>query len=187
MRSTIPAQIPGFSNETPPNLKTTIDRSTSATRGRPNTDRSTSATKTRPNSTTLVSLAQQKTDDQQLLPKSRRQSCSPSVTRGRKVEAKEGEGKRMVVHSGNNGTQNNFVGSKMVEKMMNARKNSIGDQERSETKTKTRGGSISHGNAFGSMMSKSSLDMALKHMDIKQDRINSRLMGTIPSKNSTRE
>ncbi|KDO76877.1 hypothetical protein CISIN_1g038796mg [Citrus sinensis] len=39
MRSKIPAQIPGFSNETPPNLRTD-HRSTSATRGRPVTNQS---------------------------------------------------------------------------------------------------------------------------------------------------
>lgn len=174
MRSTIPTQILGFSDETPSNLKTTIDRSISATRGRPNTDRLTSVTrdrpntdrststmKTRTNSSMSTPLVQQNIDDRQVVARSRRQSCSPGVTRGRKVEAKEGEGKRMMVNSG---TQNNFVGSKMVEKMMNARKNSIGEQEKPETKTKSRGASISHRNAFGSLMSKSSLDMALKHM-----------------------
>lgn len=174
MRSTIPTQILGFSDETPSNLKTTIDRSISATRGRPNTDRLTSVTrdrpntdhststmKTRTNSTMSTPLVQQNIDDRQVVARSRRQSCSPGITRGRKVEAKEGEGKRMMVNSG---TQNNFVGSKMVEKMMNARKNSIGEQEKPETKTKSRGASISHRNAFGSLMSKSSLDMALKHM-----------------------
>ncbi|XVE60703.1 hypothetical protein DITRI_Ditri05aG0149300 [Diplodiscus trichospermus] len=109
-RSTIPVQFLGFSDETPPNLKT--DRSTSATRGRP---QPTGA----PTATVVV---QQKAAE----PKTRRQSCSPSVTRGRRVEPKK-ETKGAPI-----------LGSKIVEKVMNARKSSssIGDRD---TKQKLRG------------------------------------------------
>ena len=67
VRSTIPAQISDFSNETH-NLRT--DRSTSVTRGR------------------LVNNnpVQQKPEHN---PKPRRQSCSPSVMRDRIVESKQ--------------------------------------------------------------------------------------------------
>ncbi|KAL2463411.1 uncharacterized protein Fot_53067 [Forsythia ovata] len=65
-RPTIPAKIQGFSDGTPPNLRT--DRSISATRGRPDIQN-------RP-------LPQK----QDLNPEARRQSCSPSVNRGRKVD-----------------------------------------------------------------------------------------------------
>lgn len=48
----------------------------------------------------------------------------------------------------------------MVEKMMNARK--LGAEER-ESKPKSRG-FVNESSGFGRMLSKSSLDMALKHM-----------------------
>ncbi len=151
VRSTIPAQIPDFSNETPPNLRT--DRSTSATRGRPVIN------------PTIISVQQKP----EASPKPRRQSCSPSVMRGRKVESKQentqGNNTTMTtqkagrIQTANNGT--NVLGSRMVEKMMNARKSGV-DQER-ESKPKLRG-FINESSGYGRMMSKSSLDMALKHM-----------------------
>ncbi|KAK9291500.1 hypothetical protein L1049_019448 [Liquidambar formosana] len=74
VRSTIPAEIPGFSNETPPNLRT--DRSTSATRGR-STNPTPTKIRPKPAEPTVKPI--------------RRQSCSPSVTRGRKVDAAKQE------------------------------------------------------------------------------------------------
>ena len=63
------------------------------------------------------------------------------------------------IQTANNGT--NVLGSRMVEKMMNARKSGV-DQER-ESKPKLRG-FINESSGYGRMMSKSSLDMPLKHM-----------------------
>lgn len=148
VRSTIPAQIPGFSNDTPSNLRTNI-RATSATRGSPAA-----------NPTLSV---HQKPDP---APRPIRQSCSPSVTRGRK----ESEG-NLVTQKGNiltasNGTQ--IFGSRMVEKVMNARK--LGAEER-EAKAKLQSTTNTNNNSangstsgFGKMMPKSSSVMALKHM-----------------------
>ncbi|KAI5574636.1 hypothetical protein BDE02_10G157500 [Populus trichocarpa] len=152
VRSTIAAQIPGFSNDTPPNLRT--DRATSATRGRPVAANPTASVR-------------QKQDP---APRPRRQSCSPSVTRGRKESNEENlttsKGKTVT---GNNGAQ--IFGSRMVDKVMNARK--LGAEER-EAKPKQQGAtksanssanaSPSHG--FGRMMmtTKSQMDMAFKHM-----------------------
>ncbi|KAK4551223.1 hypothetical protein RGQ29_032456, partial [Quercus rubra] len=126
VRSTIPAQISDFSNETH-NLRT--DRSTLVTRGR------------------LVNNnpVQQKPEHN---PKPRRQSCSPSVMRGRI------KGRFQTRNS------TSVLGSRMVEKMMNARK--LGAEER-ESKPKSRG-FVNESSGFGRMLSKSSLDMALKHM-----------------------
>lgn len=75
------------------------------------------------------------------------------MARGRKPELKR-EGKVETV----NGL---VLGSRMVEKVMNARKS--GGRVEKETRPKFRisGGD---GSGFGRLMSKSSLDMALKHM-----------------------
>ncbi|GMN46849.1 hypothetical protein TIFTF001_016026 [Ficus carica] len=103
--------ILGFSNETPPNLRTE-QRSSSTTRGRgafavPPPPRVEEATV-----------------------KTRQKSCSPSVTRGRKVEP-------IAAMNNNNNNNNNkqkqqetnrnskgtvVLGSRMVEKVINARK-----------------------------------------------------------------
>ncbi|XVF63396.1 hypothetical protein PTKIN_Ptkin09bG0084200 [Pterospermum kingtungense] len=120
-RSTIPVQFPGFSNETPPNLKT--DRSTSATRGRPQP--------TGAPTTTHHVVVHQKAPEPSPI-KTRRQSVSPSVTRGRRVEPKK-ETK---------GTQ--ILGSRMVEKVMNARKSSSSVEER-DAKQKLRGSTYNIG------------------------------------------
>ncbi|KAA8538837.1 hypothetical protein F0562_025529 [Nyssa sinensis] len=168
VRSTnIPAAPRLISDEAaiPPNLRT--DRSCSASRGR------------RPAGT-----GNQKPD--QLSTKAaaaaRRQSCSPSVTRGRKVVEQQ---QQVVVVVENkvripSGTQ--VLGSRMVDKFMNARKSSTEDRE---TNPKLRSGSINESSGFGRIMSKTSLDMALKHMDIKRDRpVNFRQVGTTTGKDS---
>ncbi|KAB5538603.1 hypothetical protein DKX38_016136 [Salix brachista] len=161
--STIPSQIPGFSNDTPLNLRT--DRATSATRAR-----LAAAIPTAP-----ISQKQDPT------PRPRRQSCSPSVKRGRKESNEENltssKGKTVT---GNNGAQ--IFGSRMVDKVMNARK--FGDEDReakpsqSATKSANSSANASPGQGFGRMMmTKSQMDMAFKHMVIAKDRINSRHLG----------
>ncbi|XP_038907224.1 BUD13 homolog [Benincasa hispida] len=104
VRSTIASQIPEFSNETPPNLRT--DRSSSVTRGRqPGTGEKSEAN-------------------------SRRQSCSPSVTRGRKVEGKQEKNRGGNLSNDQRRNEStNILGSRMVERVMNARKG-IGNEER---------------------------------------------------------
>lgn len=134
MRSTIPAQIPGFSNETPPNLRTD-HRSTSATRGRPVTNQSPSThINQRPKSVTRS----RKVDDKLL------------------VKQKEGDQKGRI--------QTQILGSRMVEKVMNARKS--GAEER-ETKANLRcpnNSEVTAGFIARNMMPKSSLNnMPLKH------------------------
>ncbi|KAJ6324972.1 hypothetical protein OIU76_012122 [Salix suchowensis] len=160
VRSTIPSQIPGFSNDTPLNLRT--DR---ATRGR----------LAAANPTASISQKQDPT------PRPRRQSCSPSVTRGRKESNEENltssKGKTVT---GNNGAQ--IFGSRMVDKVMNARKFGAEDREakpsQSATKSANSSANASPGQGFGRMMMiKSQMDMAFKHMVIAKDRINSRHLG----------
>ncbi|XP_038703827.1 uncharacterized protein LOC120000026 [Tripterygium wilfordii] len=160
VRSTIPAPTvvpPGFSTETPSNLRT--DRSTSATRGRP------------PNSALVALLNNQKPEVEPPIskPKNRRQSCSPSVTRGRRVVAVV-ESKPESSQTAGNGTQ--FMGSRMVEKVMNARKLSgsggaFADQGKMYSRAaagSVNGSPSASGFGFAGMTSKSSPDVALKHM-----------------------
>ncbi|XP_011015874.1 PREDICTED: uncharacterized protein LOC105119429 [Populus euphratica] len=172
VRSTIAAQIPGFSNDTPPNLRT--DRATSATRGRPVAANPTASVR-------------QKQDP---APRPRRQSCSPSVTRGRKESNEENlTTSKGIIVTGNNGAQ--IFGSRMVDKVMNARK--LGAEEREArpkqqgaTKSANSSANASPSHGFGRMMvtTKSQMDMAFKHMVIAKDRINSRHLGITSGRSS---
>ncbi|KAL3749739.1 hypothetical protein ACJRO7_010803 [Eucalyptus globulus] len=112
-RSTIPAQFPGFSNETPSNLRK--DRPASTSRGRPSNNAKSSVIHQPPEPSATQ----------------RRQSCSPSVTRGRKPEPKSGNVTGNMAPSlqsrlrGTIQTRNGsqvLLGSRMVEKVMNARR-----------------------------------------------------------------
>ncbi|KAG5549468.1 hypothetical protein RHGRI_014715 [Rhododendron griersonianum] len=192
VRLTIPAQAPGYTDEKTRNQRT--DRSSSVTR----TDRSSSVTRTdRSSSVTRTdrssSALRGRNQNQSLLPAVNvnavqkpesspktitRQLCSPSVTRGRKVETEkesimsnnvetcrhEITNKARTQLAGGNGTQ--FLGSRMVDKFMNARKSST---EEKETRSNLRG-SINESYGYGrNMMSKSLLDMTLKHTDVKRE------------------
>ncbi|KAH0775662.1 hypothetical protein KY290_007073 [Solanum tuberosum] len=155
------AQFPGFSDETPPNLKT--DRSLSANRGRPN-----QSTNQRPGSSSSSSS----TSILSTTP-IRRQSCSPSVTRGRKQEISTSS---TNIQHGNGTTQ--VLGSKMVDKFMNARKSIH------EEKTKLNS-SMNESSGFGRHISRISANMAHKHMEIHQDTGNSSKNGTITGRKSS--
>ncbi|XP_019152473.1 PREDICTED: mediator of DNA damage checkpoint protein 1-like isoform X2 [Ipomoea nil] len=169
VRSKIPAQFPGFSDETPPNLRT--DRSVSAARGR--------------------SDHQHKQQIQTIIPnqrpssvsRTRRQSCSPSVGRGRKTpQVSEGNGNKeakvtRIMQHGNP----QVLGSRMVDKFLNARKaSSIQEGINNDNKAGKlmNGSSINESSGFGRMMSRNSLNMALKHMEIKQIESNKNGMAT---------
>ncbi|OWM72287.1 hypothetical protein CDL15_Pgr018172 [Punica granatum] len=152
VRSSVPSQFPGFSNETPPNLRK--DRATSASRGRPATN-SKSETEARPVNP-------------------RRQSCSPSVTRGRKEPSRASEAntsssstKAKSAQIGVNGSL--ILGSRMVEKMMNARK--LGADPKPAPGPP---------NASG-------LGRMIKNMDAKRDRIiSTHHLGTMASRSTPR-
>ncbi|KAJ6357429.1 hypothetical protein OIU78_005310 [Salix suchowensis] len=151
--SIIPSQIPGFSNDTPLNLRT--DRATSAT-----------ATRRRLAAANPTASIRQKQDP---TPRPRWQSCSPSVTRGRKESNEKNltssKGKTVT---GNNGAQ--IFGSRMVDKVMSARKFGAEDREakpkqQSATKSANSSANTSPGQGFGRMMmTKSKMDMDFKHM-----------------------
>ncbi|KAI3470160.1 hypothetical protein Pfo_026823 [Paulownia fortunei] len=162
--------IPGFSDEKPPNLRTT-NRPASATRGRP---------------TNQNLLIPQKQD---MNSKIRRQSCSPSVTRGRKVDTEGNAANQTSAASKAQqaGNRAQVLGSRMVDRFMNARISSAEDRqaklklngsmnessrvssaEERQAKIKLNG-SMNESSGFGRLMSKSSLDMALKHMELFQE------------------
>ncbi|KAL0456358.1 UNVERIFIED_CONTAM: hypothetical protein Slati_0975000 [Sesamum latifolium] len=176
-------KIPGFSDETPPNLITT-NRPASATRGRP----------------TNQNLSTPQKQETSL--KIRRQSCSPSVTRGRKLEADRitTDQTNAVGKARQAGDRAQVLGSRMVDRFMNAR---ISNADERRAKIKLNGsmnenstvpngearqakvklnGSMNENSGFGRFMSRSSLDMALKHMEFERDGSSSRKHGMVPGR-----
>ncbi|KAJ9549705.1 hypothetical protein OSB04_022248 [Centaurea solstitialis] len=166
--SRMPSRFPGFSDETPPNLKT--DRSTSASRGRPVNPSTQTATVAPPQKPEISSM------------RARRQSCSPSVTRGRKVAPTSDENTTTVAaQKGSIGSSKMFnggqiLGSRMVDKMMSARKSSIDEKE---TKLKLNR-SMNEESGYGRIMSKGSLDT-----ETKRDSVHSRQVGISMVRKST--
>ncbi|XP_059292278.1 uncharacterized protein LOC132045721 [Lycium ferocissimum] len=155
-----PSDIPGFSPDAPPNLRTSLpDRPISATRGRPGAP-SVRSSSVEPASNGRI----------------RRQSCSPA--RGRPPNG--------VIHSSgssvpipamsrlhakaNDNVSPVVVGNKMVERVINMRKLVPPKQDdkqspRSNLSTKS---SSPDSSGFGRTLSKKSLDMAIRHMDLRR-------------------
>ncbi|KAJ4893186.1 proline-rich family protein [Raphanus sativus] len=158
-----PREMPGFSLEAPPNLRTSVsDRPVSATRGRPG---AASAPGSRSNS---IERGNGPTGNG--VGHVRRQSCSPS--RGRapigntngngSLQGARGRGKA------NNGDGPVAMGNKMVERVVNMRK--LGPPRLTESGGRGNAKSSSAFNSlgYGRNLSKSSIDMALRHMDIRR-------------------
>lgn len=182
------AQILGVSNETPPNLKTQrstsalrsqVDRSGSAFRGR---TRPVSAIRDRPETQNLMEFHPVVVEST-IKTVTRRQSCSPSVTRGRKMVSSSSE--ENIVKTPKGKFQVQVYGSNMVDKLLTARKSSVEekpgqvfgskmvDKFLNTRKSSTQGkaevkgevyGSINETPGFGRLVAKSSLDMVVKHM-----------------------
>ncbi|XP_060185580.1 uncharacterized protein PB18E9.04c-like [Lycium barbarum] len=161
------AQFPGFSDETPSNLRT--DRSLSANRGRPN-----QSTNQRPGSSSSSSSSSSPVPITKPI---RRQSCSPSVTRGRKQEVSISSTK---FQQGNGTTQ--VLGSRMVDKFLSARK--LAHEEKETNKTKLNG-SLNENCGFGRHISRISANMTQKHMETHQDSGNSGKNGTATGRKSS--
>ncbi|KAJ7963998.1 mucin-17-like isoform X1 [Quillaja saponaria] len=154
-----PSEMPGFSYDAPPNLRTSVpERPLSATRGRPGapTCRSSSiepASNGRP----------------------RRQSCSPS--RGRVPNGiVHSSGSSMPAvsrgHSKVNDSVNPvLIGSKMVERVINMRKLAPpkrDDKHSPRGNLPVKSSSSPDSSGFGRTLSKKSLDMAIRHMDLRR-------------------
>uniref|UniRef100_A0A0D9Y327 Uncharacterized protein n=1 Tax=Oryza glumipatula TaxID=40148 RepID=A0A0D9Y327_9ORYZ len=168
-----PSEMPGFSLDAPPNLRTSLpERPTSATRGRPG------APSSRSSSVEPGPAA-----------RPRRQSCSPS--RGRTLNGSVPSGssvpavRRSHLNSGDsvNPVQ---MGNKMVERVVNMRRlvpPKHDDQRSSLNGLSGKSSNSPDSSGFGRTLSKKSLDMALRHMDIRRSIPNNLrpLMTSIPA------
>ncbi|XP_040379474.1 mucin-5AC [Oryza brachyantha] len=169
-----PSEMPGFSLDAPPNLRTSLpERPTSATRGRPG------APSSRSSSVESGPAA-----------RPRRQSCSPS--RGRTLNGSVPSGSSMPAvrrsHLSNGGDSVNPVqmGNKMVERVVNMRRlvpPKHDDQRSSLNSLSGKSSNSPDSSGFGRTLSKKSLDMALRHMDIRRSIPNNLrpLMTSIPA------
>ncbi|XP_043725019.1 flocculation protein FLO11-like isoform X2 [Telopea speciosissima] len=154
-----PSEMPGFSLDVPPNLRTSLpERPVSASRGRPG------APTARSSSVEAGSNG-----------RTRRQSCSPS--RGRTPNGSihtSGSSVPAVSRSPSNVSDNVspvVIGTKMVERVINMRKLAPPKRDDPRSTQNNSGGKSSSSpdsSGFGRTLSKKSLDMALRHMDIRR-------------------
>ncbi|PHU22321.1 hypothetical protein BC332_07428 [Capsicum chinense] len=155
-----PSDMPGFSLDAPPNLRTSLsDRPISATRGRPG------AASVRSSSVEPASNG-----------RVRRQSCSPA--RGRPPNyVMHSSGSSVPVPSmsrlqakANDNVSPGMIGTKMVERVINMRKlvPLKQDDRHSPHSNLSAKSSSPDSSGFGRSLSKKSLDMAIRHMDIRQ-------------------
>ncbi|XP_072986026.1 uncharacterized protein [Typha latifolia] len=168
-----PSEMPGFSLDAPPNLRTSLpERPSSASRSRPRAPSSrSSSVEAGPNG------------------RQRRQSCSPSRGRAPNVNAPKGCSVPTVSRSHVNGADSANpiqIGNKMVERVVNMRRlvPPKQDDQRSNHNNISGKSSVSpDGAGFGRTLSKKSLDMALRHMDIRRSIPNNLrpLMTNIPA------
>ncbi|CAI0415979.1 unnamed protein product [Linum tenue] len=152
-----PSDMPGYSLDAPPNLRTSIsDRPTSASRGRPGAPAS--------RSSSVEPVANGRI---------RRQSCSPS--RGRAPNGNSGgsvpAGSRLYAKA-NDSVSPVLMGTKMVERVINMRKlappSKQDDNRHSPHGNLSAKSSSPDSSGFGRTLSKKSLDMAIRHMDIRR-------------------
>ncbi|KAL1336857.1 hypothetical protein AAHE18_10G093500 [Arachis hypogaea] len=154
-----PSEMPGFSLDAPPNLRTTLpDRPLSATRGRPGAPTSRSSS-IEPASTG----------------RPRRQSCSPSRGRSSNGIAHISGNSMPAVSRGHSKVNDNVspvvIGNKMVERVINMRKLAppMSDDKNSPLSNLSgKSTSSPDSSGFGRTLSKKSLDMAIRHMDIRR-------------------
>ncbi|XP_066308455.1 flocculation protein FLO11-like [Miscanthus floridulus] len=168
-----PSEMPGFSLDAPPNLRTSLpERPTSATRGRPGAPSSRSCSV-----------------ESGPAGRPRRQSCSPS--RGRTLSGSVPSGSSMPAvrrsHlNGGDSVNPVQMGNKMVERVVNMRRlvpPKHDDQRSSLNSLSGKSSNSPDSSGFGRTLSKKSLDMALRHMDIRRSIPNNLrpLMTSIPA------
>ncbi|XWS07652.1 hypothetical protein CRYUN_Cryun41cG0007800 [Craigia yunnanensis] len=154
-----PSKMPGFSLDAPPNLRTTLpDRPLSATRGRPG------APSSRSSSVEPVPTG-----------RPRRQSCSPSRGRPPNGAMLHVSGSSVpAVSRGYSKVSDNLspvvIGTKMVERVINMRKLAPPKQDDKHSPRGNLSGKSASpdSSGFGRTLSKKSLDMAIRHMDIRR-------------------
>ena len=149
-----PSQMPGFSLEAPPNLKTSLaERPASASRTRPGA----------PNSSSSSLEAAASSDG-----KSKRQPGTPSRGRASTGVAQSNHSSIQALSrsrfiDGDNDSPV-VVGNKMVERVVNMRKLAPPKHEDRHSAHGSSGKSSSESSGFGRTLSKMSLDMAMRHM-----------------------
>ncbi|KAL3835079.1 hypothetical protein ACJIZ3_009815 [Penstemon smallii] len=116
--------VAGFPDETPPPNLITVNRPSSATRGRPSNQIQSSS----------ILLQKQEITNSKII---RRQSCSPSVTRGRKFDHTQSTTAVAVKVVGRGNQTVQVLGSRMVDKFMNARNSSIDLERQGKMKMKS--------------------------------------------------
>ncbi|CAL9057721.1 unnamed protein product [Musa banksii] len=166
------SDIPGFSLDAPPNLRTSLpERPSSATRGRPGAPSSRSSS-VEPGPSI----------------RPRRQSCSPSRGRAPNGNVKGSSVPPPSRQHSNGGDKLNpvVIGNKMVERIVNMRRLAPPKQDDHRSTHNNLSGKSSlspDSTGFGRTLSKKSLDMALRHMDIRRSVPNSLrpLMANIPA------
>ncbi|KAK7387448.1 hypothetical protein VNO78_28263 [Psophocarpus tetragonolobus] len=154
-----PSEMPGFSLDAPPNLRTTLpERPLSATRGRPGAPSSRSSS-VEPSSSG----------------RPRRQSCSPSRGRASNGVVHISGNSMPAVSRGHSKVNDNvspvLMGTKMVERVINMRKLAppmIDDKNSPRSNLSGKAASSPDSLGFGRTLSKKSLDMAIRHMDIRR-------------------
>ncbi|XP_027352755.1 proteoglycan 4-like [Abrus precatorius] len=153
-----PSQMPGFSLDAPPNLKTSLpDRPASATRSRPGAPNS--------RSSSVEANSNGKSKRQSSAPSKARASTGFSHSNQSSMHAlsrarfTDGDDESPVV-----------IGTKMVERVVNMRKLAPPKHEDHHSSHNNSYGksSSSSSSGFGSTLSKKSLDMAMRHMDIRR-------------------
>ncbi|OAY38433.1 hypothetical protein MANES_10G014000v8 [Manihot esculenta] len=153
-----PSEMPGFSLDTPPNLRTSLpERPLSATRGRPGAPSSrSSSVEPTPNG------------------RPRRQSCSPARGRAPNGFMHASGSSVPAINRGNSKVKDNvspaLVGTKMVERVINMRRLAPPKQDDKLSPLGNLSGKSSSpdSSGFGRTLSKKSLDMAIRHMDIRR-------------------
>ncbi|KAH1211875.1 hypothetical protein GmHk_14G040211 [Glycine max] len=153
-----PSEMPGFSLDAPPNLRTTLpERSLSTTRGRPG------APNLRSSSVEPASNG-----------RPRRQSCSPSRGRSSNGISRPTGSSMPAVNRAYSKANDNVspvvMGTKMVERVINMRKLAPPrlDDKNSFHNLSGKSSSSPDSSGFGRSLSKKSLDMAIRHMDIRR-------------------
>ncbi|XP_052186445.1 uncharacterized protein LOC127797513 [Diospyros lotus] len=153
-----PSEMPGFSLDAPPNLRTCLpDRPLSAARGRPGkpTARSSSV-------------------EPAVHGRVRRQSCSPSQSRPPNGIIRSSGSSLPAVNRSYAKAKDNvspvLVGTKTVERVVNMRKLVSPRQDGKHSPHSNLSGKSSSPDSlgFGRTLSKKSLDMAIRHMDVRQ-------------------
>ncbi|KAL1544771.1 nuclear pore complex protein-like protein [Salvia divinorum] len=154
-----PSEMPGFSLDAPPNLRTSLsNRPPSATRGRPG------------------ALSSRSSSIEPTNGRIRRQSCSPArgrapngMTHNSGSSVPVPASRRLHAKASDN-VSPALVGTKMVERVINMRKLAPPKQDDKHFPHNNLSGKSSSPDSagFGRTLSKKSLDMAMRHMDIRR-------------------